>query len=174
MKIVIETWGCVVIFRKIMVLYFTICPWAVIFNIKPWSIQCPTQSNARRSIVQPSSRMTIKLHTGGIVRWLKKSSKETMTRVSICIWFWDGSKLKKTVNSRQKLFEFQHFRAQKSTWSILRGENKAKMSGSNFEPSQNQMHMLARVMVSFDDFLSQLTIPPVWNIFICKNITYII
>ena len=101
MKIVIETWGCVVIFRKIMVLYFTICPWAVIFNIKPWSIQCPTQSNARRSIVQPSSRMTIKLHTGGIVRWLKKSSKETMTRVSICIWFWNWSP---SQNSRIRIF----------------------------------------------------------------------
>ena len=34
------------------------------------------------------------------------------------------------------------------------------MNGSNFEPSQNQMHMLARVIVSFHDFLSHLTIPP--------------
>ena len=31
---------------------------------------------------------------------------------------------------------------------------------SNLEPSQNQMHMLARVIVSFDDFLSHLTILP--------------
>ena len=35
------------------------------------------------------------------------------------------------------------------------------MSGSNFEPSQNQMQMLARDIVSIDDFLSHLTIPPV-------------
>ena len=38
-------------------------------------------------------------------------------------------------------------------------ENKGKMSGSNFEPSQNQMHMLARVIVSPDDFLSHLKVP---------------
>ena len=30
--------------------------------------------------------------TGWMVRWLKKSSKETMTRASICIWFCEGSK----------------------------------------------------------------------------------
>ena len=35
------------------------------------------------------------------------------------------------------------------------------MNGSNFEPFQNQMHMLARDIVSIDDFLSHLTIPPV-------------
>ena len=40
-------------------------------------------------------------------------------------------------------------------------KKKEKMSGSNGEPSQNQIHMLVRVMVSFDDFLSHLTIPPV-------------
>ena len=40
---------------------------------------------------------------------------------------------------------------------LIRGKND-----SNFEPSQNQMHMLVRVIVSFDDFLSRLTIPPVW------------
>ena len=34
------------------------------------------------------------------------------------------------------------------------------MNGSNFEPSQNQMHMLARDIVSIDDFLSHLTILP--------------
>ena len=49
----------------------------------------------------------------------------------------------------------------KDTWSILRGRNKRKMNGSNFEPSQNQKHMLARDIVSIDDFLSHLTIPPV-------------
>ena len=27
-----------------------------------------------------------------MVRWLKKSSNEAMTRANICIWFWDGSK----------------------------------------------------------------------------------
>jgi len=48
----------------------------------------------------------------------------------------------------------------KNTWSVFRGENKGKMNGSNFEPSQNHMHMLACVMVSFDDFLSHLTILP--------------
>ena len=53
-------------------------------------------------------------------------------------------------------------------------ENKGKMSGSNFEPSQNQMHMLARDMVSFDDLFSHITIPPVWNIFICKSIRLIL
>ena len=35
------------------------------------------------------------------------------------------------------------------------------MNGSNFEPSQFQMHMLAREIVSLDDFLSHLTIHPV-------------
>ena len=35
------------------------------------------------------------------------------------------------------------------------------MNGSNFEPSQFQMHMLARDIVSIDDFLSHLNIPPV-------------
>ena len=30
----------------------------------------------------------------------------------------------------------------KNTWSVFRGENKGKMNGSNFEPSQNHMHML--------------------------------
>ena len=29
---------------------------------------------------------------GRMVRWLKKSSMETISRASICIWFWDGSK----------------------------------------------------------------------------------
>ena len=29
-----------------------------------------------------------------------------------------------------------------------------KNNGSNFEPSQNQMHMLARVIISLDDFLA--------------------
>ena len=29
--------------------------------------------------------------TGRMVRWLKKSSMETMSRASICIWFWSGS-----------------------------------------------------------------------------------
>ena len=32
------------------------------------------------------------VNAGRMVRWLKKSSKETMTHASICIWFWDGSK----------------------------------------------------------------------------------
>ena len=40
--------------------------------------------------------------------------------------------------------------------------SRIKMNGLNFEPSQNQMHMLSRVISSFDDFLSHLTIPPVW------------
>ena len=42
------------------------------------------------------------------------------------------------------------------------------MNGSNFEPSQNQMHMLARVIVPFDDFLRHLTIPPVLKTFESK------
>ena len=37
------------------------------------------------------------------------------------------------------------------------------MNGSNFEPSQFQMHMLARAIVSLDDFLSHLNIPPVFE-----------
>jgi len=36
-----------------------------------------------------------------------------------------------------------------------------KINDSNFESSQNQMHMLARVIVSFENFLSHLTLPPV-------------
>ena len=48
------------------------------------------------------------------------------------------------------------------------------MNGSNFEPSQNQMHMLARAIVSVDDFLSHLIIPPVSSKKIQKyNHTYI-
>ena len=46
--------------------------------------------------------------------------------------------------------------AQNSKRNLIRNNNY-----SNFEPSQNQMHMLARVIVSFDDLLSQLTIPSV-------------
>ena len=62
----------------------------------------------------------------------------------------------------------QYFRAKKSeplrpkdTWSGFRGRNQRKMNCSNFEPLQNQMQMLARDIVSIDDFLSHLTIPPV-------------
>ena len=34
------------------------------------------------------------------------------------------------------------------------------MHGSNFEASQNQMHMLARAIVSSEDYLSHLTTRP--------------
>ena len=57
---------------------------------------------------------------GGMVRWLKKSSKDvnklTITHDSIC------------------------------TWSIFRTEIKAKMNGSNFKPSRFQMRMLSCVI----------------------------
>ena len=143
---------------------------------------------------------------GGMMRWLKKSSMETMSHARICIWFWDDWKFEpfifllflarnidhvsfdrsgslflaqKTRKIRKKSkrnwirgkndsnFEpSQFFRAKKSeplrpkdTWSIFRERNKRKMNGSNFEPSQNQMHMLACDIVSIDDFLSHLTIP---------------
>ena len=43
---------------------------------------------------------------------------------------------------------------QKSRDQYFEETIKEKMSGSNVEPSQIQIHMLARVMVSFDDFLS--------------------
>ena len=46
--------------------------------------------------------------------------------------------------------------------------SRREMNGSNFEPSQNQMHMLARVIVPFDDFLRHLTIPPVLKTFETK------
>ena len=53
-----------------------------------------------------------------------------------------------------------HF-GQKTRDQYFEQEIREKMNGSNFEPSQNQMHMLARDFVSIDDFLSHLTIPPV-------------
>ena len=67
----------------------------------------------------------------------------------------------------------QYFRAKKSEplrpkdmWSGFRGKNKRNMNCSNFEPLQNQMQMLARDIVSIDDFLSHLNIPPViWSTF---------
>ena len=58
-------------------------------------------------------------------------------------------------------FELKIATSAKSTWSIFRGENKVKMNGSNFEPSKNDMHMLARVIVPFDDFFSHYNVPPV-------------
>ena len=43
----------------------------------------------------------------------------------------------------------------------LNYENKAvtKMNGSNFEPSQNQVHIQVRIIVSFNDLLSHPTFP---------------
>ena len=38
--------------------------------------------------------------------------------------------------------------------------SRRKINGSIFEPSQNPMHMPALVIVSYDEFLSHLTIPP--------------
>ena len=45
-------------------------------------------------------------------------------------------------------------------WNHFCLEFNLSTNGSNFEPSQNQMYMLARDIVSIDDFLSYLTIAP--------------
>ena len=78
------------------------------------------------------------------------------------IWeeWWDGSE-----NHRRRQWHVSAYILKKravsakNTWSIFWGENKGRMNGTNCGPSQNQMHMPARVIVSFGDFLSHFTIP---------------
>ena len=108
--------------------------------------------------------------SGGMVRWLKKLSKETITRARI----WYASVFEMAQNpyhfspnsfffsnlSHLNIFELKKWASsvKKHVTNILR-RNYGKHNGSNFEPSRNQMHMLASVIVSFDYFLSHLTIP---------------
>ena len=47
------------------------------------------------------------------------------------------------------------------TWSIFEQEFNEKLNGSNFELTQNLMHIPSRDKSSFDDFLSLLKILPV-------------
>ena len=62
-------------------------------------------------------------------------------------------------------------------WSIFEQEFNKKLIGSNFELTQNLMHIPSRDKSSFESFLSLLKIPPVVNfdqIFLqkpkaCKN-----
>ena len=47
---------------------------------------------------------------------------------------------------------------------IFRAEIKEKLNGSSFGPSQDFMHMLSRVNISYDDFLGHLRVAPaVWS-----------
>ena len=62
----------------------------------------------------------------------------------------------------------QDFRDKKSeltrdfdTWSIFRAVMKEKLNGSNFELSQDPMHIPTCDLGSFDGFLSYLRVPPV-------------
>ena len=62
----------------------------------------------------------------------------------------------------------QDFRAKKSeltrdfdTWSIIRAEIKEKLNGSNFERSQDPMHIPTCDLGSFNGILSYLRVPPV-------------
>ena len=56
------------------------------------------------------------------------------------------------------------------TLSIFRAEIKEKLDCSNFEPSQNHMHMPSCDMTSFDVFLSHLKIPPVVGAWFVKDL----
>ena len=51
--------------------------------------------------------------------------------------------------------------AQNSNHFCLEFNFSSKLNGSNFEPSQNHMHIPSCDMTSFDVFLSHLKIPPV-------------
>ena len=66
--------------------------------------------------------------------------------------------------------EFYHFRTKKSersrvfdTWLIFRREKQGKLNVSNFELSQDHMHITPCDLGSFDIFLSSLRVPPVSN-----------
>ena len=51
------------------------------------------------------------------------------------------------------------------TWSIFRAKTKAILNGSNFEPSQDQMHIPTCDHGSFDDFLSYLGVRHVYTLY---------
>ena len=82
-------------------------------------------------------------YTGGMVRWLKRSSKETITRHFF-------------ISKILRWLKIGIIFVSNSICLMV-----TKINDSNFESSQNQMHMLARVIVSFENFLSHLTLPPV-------------
>ena len=89
----------------------------------------------------------------------------------ICIWFWNGSTIEPfsfslifAQNIDHVLFSWDGslFLARKS-WDSSKFEEKlnSRQNDSNFEPSQNHMHLPTCDISSYDGFLSYFRIPPV-------------
>ena len=77
------------------------------------------------------------------MRWLKKSSKEPYASDFVMAQNLNHYSL----NSITNFEPFQHFRAKKVSYFGKKARDQyfeKKNEGSNFEPSQNQMHMPAR------------------------------
>ena len=78
-------------------------------------------------------------HTPGSLRWLKKSSKEVLSRGGICMRFWDCSTsnwLKISITWPNS--EMAHFSKPKTLWWLkFRTEHFEILIESSFEPSQS-------------------------------------
>ena len=113
-------------------------------------------------------------NTGGMVRWLKKSSNETCftwshmheksrwltfkmaQNLDHVSFYWDGSLFQqKKIEMAQKV---SHLSKKTRDWAIL--PFWAILKVSHFDFSCIWLHV---GHISFDDFLSHLTIPPVLN-----------
>ena len=110
-------------------------------------------------------------HTGGMVRWLKKSSKDVnntcskyIPRVFLPKWLtFFSSKKPRWLKIRIILPRIQFLsepHRQKDTWSIFWRENKGKWMVRILSHLGFKCLCCHVLLTSFDDFLSHLTIPP--------------
>ena len=73
---------------------------------------------------------------------------------------WDGSKFGLSFSRNRFNFELWAISGF-CMWLIFQAEIKEKLNCSNFEPSQDFMHMPSRAKIFFDDFLGHLRVPSV-------------